>query len=105
MSELCLIYSTYPDAASARKAAQGILADKLAACCNILPGLESHYVWEGKAEIAQEVIMLCKTMRAAVPALMQQIKTTHPYETSAVLQLRVDDAEAAFTAWVMESVT
>lgn len=98
--ELCLIYTTFPDREAARAVAQSLLQKKLAACCNILGDVESHYVWQGKQEVANEVIMLCKTTTAAASAAMSHIAAHHPYDTPAILQLPATAADTAFATWV-----
>ena len=105
MTELCLIYSTFPGHESARAMAQSLLREKLAACCNILSGMESHYVWEGKNEVANEVVMLCKTTTANASATMAYIAANHPYDTPAILQLPITSANDAFATWVNDSVS
>lgn len=104
LSELCLIYTTFPDQDSARAVARSLLDAKLAACCNIVGGMEAHYLWQGKQEVAAEVVMLCKTTTASAPAAMQHIAAHHPYDTPAILQLPIAAANDAFAAWVIASV-
>ncbi len=52
---------TCPTRTEARKIAKAILKDKLAACVNIIGGLESHYWWKGKLERTGEFLLLIKT--------------------------------------------
>ena len=105
MTAICLIYTTFPDIESARAVAQALLAEKLVACCNILPAGESHYVWEGSAQVASEVVMISKTTMAAASAVTAHIKARHPYKNSAILQLPVTDAPPEFIAWVAGQVS
>ena len=66
-----VVLVTAPDLAVARALAQAILEARLAACVNLIPGLESHYRWEGKLESASEVLLLVKTSRRHLAKLEQ----------------------------------
>ena len=55
MERVVLVYTTYPSLVEAEKAGEAVVKERLAACVNILPGMVSHYWWEGKVERGQEV--------------------------------------------------
>ena len=59
--KLFILLTTVARKAQARKLADTALRNRLAACVQILPGLESHYVWKGKREISREFLLLAKT--------------------------------------------
>lgn len=101
---ICLIYSTHPSIDQARQAADLLLRKKLAACCNILPEAESHYEWEGERAQASEWAMLTKTTRSQAEAAIEAIRSTHPYENPAILQLPVDGGNPGFLTWVEGAV-
>jgi periplasmic divalent cation tolerance protein len=96
----CLLYSTHPDLAQARITAQALLADKLAACCNILPGMESHYEWHGERQHAQEVILLSKTRMGLRAQAIAAIAALHPYDCPAILEIPVAGGHAPYLAWL-----
>ena len=103
-SNHCLIYSTHPSLEQARQTAHALVAESLAACCNILPAMESHYLWEGKPMHSNEYAMITKTTRATAPAVMDAIAQQHPYDCPAVLQLPVDAGNPDFLRWIEERV-
>ena len=55
------VYTTHPSLVEAERTAGAVLEKRLAACVNILPGMISHYRWEGKVERAEEAVMIAKT--------------------------------------------
>ena len=57
MERAVLVYTTWPSIVEAEAAGRTIVEKRLAACVNILPGMISHYWWEGKIERAEEVVM------------------------------------------------
>ena len=38
------------------------MTEKLAACVNIIPGISSVYVWEGKVNNDEELLMMIKVL-------------------------------------------
>ena len=99
-----LILSTFPDAARARQIAQTLVQERLAACANVLPAVESIYRWQGKVEQAAEALVLLKTTAAAQGRLMARLKELHPYETPEILAFRPEDGLPAYLRWIEDSV-
>lgn len=62
-----ICFCTCPDADSAERIATALVAERLAACVNLLPGLRSVYRWQRKVEAAAEVLLLVKTSAEAYP--------------------------------------
>lgn len=95
-----VILCTCPDAATAECLAQALVADRLAACVNILPGLRSVYQWQGAVETAHEHLLLIKTHRRLYPAVEAAIKALHPYEVPEVVALAIDAASHEYLQWM-----
>ena len=98
-----LVLSTWPDLPKARSAAQVLVEERLVACANIVPSIESIYRWEGKIEASIEVLMVMKTTASRYRALELKIKELHTYEVPEILSFRVDAGLPAYLAWVSES--
>ena len=64
MERAVLVYTTWPSIVEAEAAGRAIVEKRLAACVNILPGMISHYWWQGKIERAEEAVMIFKTRAA-----------------------------------------
>src|SRR6267154_2877857 len=88
----------------ARKVARAILTKKLAACVNIIGGLESHYWWQGKLETAREQLLLVKTTRAATDGVIKAVKAAHSYEVPEVIFVPVVAGEKNYLKWLRSSV-
>lgn len=99
------VWTTVPDGEVARQLMQGILENKLAACVNILTGLESAYWWEGKIEHAHECLLICKTTVKKTEALQAWILAHHPYECPGVITLPVVAGHDDYLRWVEKTVT
>jgi periplasmic divalent cation tolerance protein len=93
------VFVTAPDEATAERIARELLARRLIACANILPG-RSLYRWEGRIEEAAEVAMLLKTRRSLVPAVVQAVEELHPYEVPCAVAFPLSEGSAAYLAWI-----
>jgi periplasmic divalent cation tolerance protein len=99
-----LVLVTTPDRATARKIAGAVLSERLAACVNIVPGVESHYWWRGKLERGKELLLLIKTTRARLAALAKLVKSRHPYDTPEIVVLGLEAGSVRYLDWLDASV-
>ena len=95
---------TAPDADTARKLAQAALTKKLAACANLIPGVESHYWWQGKLDQSAEVLIIFKSTLLLQTALRDCVLANHPYETPEFITLPIDFGSDAYLSWIRENV-
>lgn len=98
-----VVFSTFPDEASARAAAGKLVEDGAAACVSILPGLTSVYRWQGEIEEAREVLLLIKTTRDAYPRLESALKACHPYELPEILAVGAEGGLPDYLQWVAQA--
>lgn len=101
--DLVLVLSTAPDETVASLLARGLVEARVAACVSILPGLVSHYRWEGLVRHESEVQLLIKTTAATLPLLEEALSRLHPYEVPEFLILPAG-ASAAYGTWVRGEV-
>ena len=99
-----VVLVTAPKLTVARKLARGILKNRLAACANLVPGVESHYWWEGKIYRDAEILMVIKTSRAKLKELEKFVLAEHPYDTPEFLVLPIDSGSRRYLKWVEESM-
>lgn len=99
-----VILVTAPGLKQARKLAKAALNQKLAACANLAPKLESHYWWRGKLETSEEVLILFKTTKNRVSALKKLVLGLHPYETPEFVALPIQQGSRSYLEWIEESV-
>ena len=90
---------TAPDPNTARRLARASLEARLVACANIIPGLESHYWWQGKIEQGHELLILFKTSSRQVAALEKLILSLHPYDTPEFIVLGVAQGNHRYLDW------
>ena len=102
MERAVLVYTTWPSIVEAEKAGRVIVEKRLAACVNILPGMISHYWWEGKVERAEEAVMIVKTRAALAEAVREAVKELHSYTTPAIMVLPLEGVDADYYRWIVE---
>ena len=104
-TDVCLALSTCPDRETALEIADALVAQGLAACVNLLPGITSVYRWQGRIERTEEVLLVAKTAAANYPRLQARLRALHPYELPEVLAIPVEQGLAPYLDWVKECTT
>ena len=95
------VYTTYPSLVEAEQAGRSIVERQLAACVNILPGMISHYRWQGAIERGEEVVMIIKTRASLAEAVRAAVREMHSYTTPAIVFLPVEGGDPAYLGWIM----
>jgi len=99
-----LVLVTAPDLKTARALAEATLRARLAACVNLIPGIESHYWWLGKLERGKEVLLVLKTVKSKLAGLENLILAKHPYDTPEFIVLPLIAGAARYLAWLTASL-
>jgi periplasmic divalent cation tolerance protein len=89
----------------ARQIVRKLLEKRLIACANIIPHVESHYLWEGKLEQADEVKAILKTRGAHFPAVREMIEKECSYDVPEVTQVMIDAANPSYLHWLEQSTS
>ena len=95
------IYVTAPTAAEAKKIADAVVADRLAACANIIPGMHSVYHWQGKIEEADETVVIFKTRATLFQAVEARVKELHKYSAPCIVALPLEGVHQPYLDWIM----
>ena len=93
---------TVPNLAVGRKLAGLILQQRLAACVNILPHLESHYWWQGKLERGRECQLLIKTRHSRLRTLEHCVLQIHPYDSPEFIVLEITSGNRKYLGWLKD---
>ena len=95
---LCLC--TCPDEKIAQELARSLVEQRLAACVNILPAINSVYMWKGQIEQDNEVLLLIKTVEERLPGLQAHILARHPYELPEVIAVPITEGLTGYLQWL-----
>lgn len=104
MSDVRLVLTTFPDMPTARRIGCLLVEEGLAACINLLPGVESIYRWQGKVEEAAEILGVIKTTTDGYQGLEQRLAALHPYEVPEIVALEPAAVSARYAEWLTSSV-
>lgn len=100
VEETRLLYVTAANSEEALHIANSLVAERLAACANILGPITSVYHWDGQLQHGQEVLMFLKTRLALVDAAVSRIKALHSYECPAIVVLPILGGHGEFLDWI-----
>ena len=101
MERAVFVYTTYPSIVEAEEAGRAIVERRRAACVDLLPGMVSHYWWEGKVDRGEEVVMISKTRASLAPNVERAVKEMHSYTTPAILVIPLESVEKTYLGWLM----
>ena len=99
-----IVFSTTGSQEEARRIAQQLVEQGLAACVNVLGPIESIYRWQGKVETAGEFLLLIKTTAERFPDVRDALVALHSYEVPECIAIDVADGSAPYLAWLADSV-
>ena len=101
MERAIFVYTTYPSVVEAERAGRALVERRLCACVNILPGMISHYWWQGAIERGEEVVMIIKTRASLAERVSAAVKEMHSYSTPAILVLPLESVDKPYLDWLM----
>jgi periplasmic divalent cation tolerance protein len=97
---ITLVYITCPDVAEARRIGRTLVEERLAACVNVFPTMESFYWWNGTIEHEQEAVLIAKTSDSMREHLLARVLELHPYDTPCVLFVPVSGGNPDYLEWL-----
>lgn len=98
-----IVLSTCPGSITAKKIAQDLVENKLAACVNAIPGVQSYFSWVGKVDSAEEHLLIIKTTHEHYAALEKRIQTLHPYELPEIIAVPISTGSSDYLKWIQDS--
>lgn len=100
-----LVLTTVKNRIEARRMAEKLVSEKLAACVSTIPNVTSVYRWRGKVERTKEVVLVMKTSAKKLDRLIHRIKELHSYDVPEILVLRVERGLPEYLKWLEESLS
>ena len=102
-SDCVLVWTTIGTTADWRGMASILVAERLAACVNVLPEMESTYRWQGKIEASGERQLVIKTTSARIDALRTRVLELHSYELPEFIVVPIAGGSEAYLNWIRAS--
>ena len=102
-AEYVLVLTTLPADADAPGFGRALVEERLAACVNVLPLMESIYKWDGELQKETERQLVIKTSRRRVAALWERLRELHPYDVPEFVVVEIVDGSDAYLRWIGEA--
>ena len=98
-SDYGMLLTTVSSRDDAVRIAHLLIDEKLAACVQLLP-IESFYVWQGKTQNENELLLLIKTRTALFEAAIARIKSVHPYSVPEIVGTQFLAGFRGYLEWI-----
>ncbi len=102
MSDTVVILVTTPSIDEARKIGNALVEEKLIACANIIPQVESIFYWQDKVCNEKEALMVIKTRKKLIEKIIKRVKALHSYTVPEVIALPIIKGSKDYIKWVKE---
>lgn len=99
-----LVLCTCPSVDTASDIASILVESGFAACCNIIPGIQSIYKWQGEIEMSDEALLFAKTSAQQYPQLESVILSHHPYELPEIISVTIDNGLPGYLDWISNNL-
>jgi len=103
MAEEIVILITAGSPEEGEKIARALVAEHLVACVNCIPGIMSFFFWEGKAQEASEVLLVCKSRIALMEKVIERVTSLHSYTVPEIIALPIVAGLPSYLTWVNDS--
>jgi periplasmic divalent cation tolerance protein len=104
MSEQIVVFITTGSQQEAERIAEALVAEMLAACVNVLPGVTSIYRWEGEVHRDDECLLVVKSRQDVLDELVRRVQALHSYEVPEVIALPLVGGNEAYLSWIDREV-
>jgi len=98
-----VVFITAETHGQGRDIADALLARKLAACVNIVPGVQSKFWWQGKIDSANESLLIVKTREVLLDKVIATVKSLHSYKVPEIIALPIIGGNKDYLDWIDES--
>lgn len=103
-SNAIVVLITAANDEEARRLAEMLVGENLAACVQILPKIQSVYRWKGSIERQDEILLIAKTVALKFEELEREVRALHSYETPEIVALPIIAASAPYLEWLAAGV-
>ncbi|MBL7130367.1 MAG: divalent-cation tolerance protein CutA [Candidatus Omnitrophica bacterium] len=98
-----VVLVTVPNKSQAKKLTSFLLREKLVACVNIIPKVDSFFWWQGKIDKATESLLVIKSKKKLLNELIKAVKSKHPYSVPEIIALPIISGNKDYLDWINES--
>lgn len=89
----------------ARKISRYLVQERLVACANIIPWIESIFLWKNQIDTQQETKVIFKTRKENFEAIREVIIKNAKYEVPEIVEIAIERANQSYLDWMLESTS
>ncbi len=97
-----IVLVTAPPGEKGEELARKVVEGGLAACVNRITNVQSTYIWKGKTECDEEVLLMIKTTREKLDHLESMISAIHPYDLPEMIVVPIEGGAKAYLDWLAD---
>jgi periplasmic divalent cation tolerance protein len=98
-----IVFVTAADEENAVRIGRALVAERLAACANLIGPIRSIYRWQDAIEDEREHLLLIKTRAGLFSAVQTRIKELHPYQVPEIIAVDIEKGSAQYLEWLSQS--
>jgi len=95
-----IIYTTTGSREEAQTIGNYLVQNKLAACVNIIPNIESIYEWENKLHQDSEFLLMVKTDAKYKNEIQQALDHHHSYDLPEMIMVDIAYGNPKYLEWM-----
>jgi periplasmic divalent cation tolerance protein len=99
-ADAVIVLTTIGASSDGEALARTLVTERLAACVNLLPAMQSVYQWKGELTIDQERQLMIKTTSDRLDALRVRLHQLHPYEVPEFLVVPIAGGSPGYLQWL-----
>lgn len=103
-NQYIVVLMTSSSVEEAKRITHALVSEKLIACGNIVPGIQSIFFWQGKTAEENEVLIIGKSKRSAFPEIVKKVKSLHSYTLPEIIALPLIEGSSEYLRWIEETV-
>lgn len=103
MENIRVVFVTIPTD-KADEMAQALVENRLAACVNVVPEINSFYWDKENVKNSQESLLIIKTTHQKIEAMTNFVANSHPYDIPEVISLPVAEGLPRYISWVIDEM-
>jgi periplasmic divalent cation tolerance protein len=96
-----ILYMTASSELEARSIGHSLLKERLVACINIIPSIQSLYWWNDEIQDDTETAFYAKTTDDKVEKIITRVGELHSYDTPCVVSMPLENGHPDFLKWVV----
>jgi periplasmic divalent cation tolerance protein len=100
VTDKLIVFVTCEGKDQAEAIASAVVGEGLAACVNVVPGVRSCYVWEGKLTWSNEVLLVVKTSGGRYGRLEKRVRELHSYEVPEIVAVGIELGFEKYLEWI-----